>query len=282
MRLIDVPSSLGLLGFVVVAIPFMLPLFGADAVGQSGPTNQTPTGQTQAVQTNTQTFTKDLPGCHAKPNPSQCVSIHLAYAEIVSAPTPKAKAAMDGEIRDLILTPLEKGKAPATADEFASQIITHYQDWVRHGGDPKIPWAVTRSLDVVYNSPNVLCLKYTQSVELGKGHPAKSTVYMNFRPRDGRVLQIPDLIEESQLDKFTDAARKRYTQEAAPVRSTDSPNEDESGDEFALPTNFAIEADGIRFRYDDEQIDPKSHGTPEFLVPYSLVRPYLKPDVKLP
>jgi hypothetical protein len=237
---------------------------------------------TPAVQTNMQTFTKDLPGCHAKPTPSQCASIHLVYPEIVSAPTAKAQSAIEGEIGDLILSPLEKGKPPATPEAFASQIISHYQDWLRRGGDPKIPWAVSRSLDVLYNSPNVLCLRYTQTVELGNSHPAKSTVYLNFRPGDGKMLQVPDLIDESRMDQFTEAARRRYAQQAAPARSTDSPNEEESGEEFALPKNFAIEADGIHFRYDDEQVDPKSHRTPEFLVPYSQVRPYLKPDVKLP
>jgi uncharacterized protein DUF3298 len=235
-----------------------------------------------AVQTKMQTFTKDLPGCHTKPSPSQCASIHLVYPEIVSAPTPKAQSAIEGEIGDLILSPIEKGKPPATPDAFASQIIAHYQDWLHRGGDPKIPWAVSRSLDVVYNSRNVLCLRYTQKVELGNSHPAKSTVYLNFRPKDGKLLEVPDFIEESRLDQFTEAARRRYAQQAAPARSTDSPNEEESGEEFTLPKNFGIEADGIHFRYDDEQVDPKSHRTPEFLVPYSQVRPYLKPDVQLP
>lgn len=265
MRLIQVPSSIyGLLISVVV-------LSVACAAQESS-----------TVQTQMQTFTKDLPGCHAKPAPSQCASIHLVYPEVVSAPTPKAQSAIEGEIADLILSPLEKGKPPATPDAFAAQIIAHYQEWLHHGGDPKIPWTVSRALDVLHNSANVLCLRYTQTVELGNSHPAKSTVYVNFRPKDGKMVQISDFIEESRLDQFTAVALRRYTQEAAPARSTDSPNEDESGEEFGLPKNFAIEADGIHFRYDDEQVDPKSHRSPEFLVPYSQVRPYLKPDVKLP
>src|SRR6185312_6021322 len=108
------------------------------------------------------------------------------------------------------------------------------------------------------------CLRDTQRIELGNNHPAKSTVYLNFRPRDGKMLQVPDFIEESRVEQFTEAARKRYAQQASPARSTDSPNEDESGEEFELPKNFAIEADGIHFRYDDEQVDPKSHRTPVF------------------
>lgn len=256
----------------IAVLAVAVSLLGAD------PGNQ----QSQAVQTKVQTFTKELPGCHATPRPFQCASVHLVYPEVVSALTAKAKSAIQDEIADLILTPLEKGKPPSTPDEFASQILAHYQEWVKHGGDPHIPWAVSRNLDVVYNSPNVLCLKLTQSVEQGTEHPVKSTVYLNFRPEDGLALQLSDLIETGRLAQFTAAARKHYTQQAAPVRSTDSPNEEESGEQFALPKNFALEADGVHFRYDEEQIDPKSHGTPEFLVPYSEVRPFLRPDVKLP
>src|SRR5690242_9904611 len=200
MRLIQVPSIYGVvLSTVVLAVA---------AFAQ-----ETSTVQTSAVQTKMQTFTKDLPGCHTKAGPSHCASIHLVYPEIVSAPTPKAQSAIQDEIGDLILSPLEKGKPPATPDAFAAQIIAHYQDWLRRGGDPNIPWAVSRSLDVLYNSPNVLCLRYTQNVELGNNHPARTTVYLNFRPRDGKMLQVPDFIEESRLDQFTEAARKRYTQQ---------------------------------------------------------------------
>ena len=93
MRLIQVPSSIyGVLMSVVVL-----------SVACAAQENST-------VQTQMQRFTKDLPGCHAKPGPSQCASIHLVYPEVVSAPTPKAQSAIEGEIADLILSPLEKGK----------------------------------------------------------------------------------------------------------------------------------------------------------------------------
>ena len=223
----------------------------------------------QAVQTKMQTFAKDLPGCHSQSTPIRCASVHLAYPEVLSAPTAKAKTAIEQEISEMILAPLEKGKAPATAQEFASQILAHYQDWVRHGGDAHIPWAVSRKVEVAYNSPNVLCLRYSQSVEQGGAHPAADVLYVNFRPQDGSVLQLEDVIQGSRMNQFVQTAHKHYVRQAAPVRSTDSPNEQEAGQQFAVPKNFAIEGDGLHFRYDDEQVDPKSHGTPEFLVPYS-------------
>jgi hypothetical protein len=47
-----------------------------------------------------------------------------------------------------------------------------------------------------------------------------------------------------------------------------------------LPKNFAIEKDGFRFRYEEDQVDPHAIRTPEFVVPYSEIRDLLRPGFK--
>jgi len=54
------------------------------------------------------------------------------------------------------------------------------------------------------------------------------------------------------------------------------------GQEFVLPKNFAIESDGLRFRYEEDQIDPHSIAVPEFIVPCPEIKELLRPDANIP
>ena len=226
------------------------------------------------------TLTKDLPGCQAKPSPAKCASVQLAYPTILSAPSPAGKAAIDRQIEDMLLTPIEKGKPPATADEFATQILAHYRAWLKHGGDAKIPWEVQRKIDVAYQSTNVFSVKLFESVEQGTEHPAKNTVYFNFRPDDGHLIQLTDLISADKLDKFAEIVGKHLKKRAS--KSPEGEDTKEPGQEFNVPKNFLVEHKGLRFRYEEDQVDPNSEKIPEFLVKYSEIKKLLRPDARVP
>jgi hypothetical protein len=229
-----------------------------------------------------QEFNKSLPGCQATPA-TRCAAVHLSYPVIETAPTEKAKQAIEHQIEDMLLTPLEKGKAPDSPEEFAGQILDHYQTWLKKGGSAGKPWAIERKIDVHYHSLHVLGLKFFQSVEQGAGHTAKNTVYFNFRPRDGSMIELSDLIDDSHFARFTKIAERHYRKHAPPA--TEEEDEEQSkapGQEFEVPKNFAIEADGLRFRYEEDQANTHATVTPEFVVPYREIRSLLRPDAKLP
>jgi hypothetical protein len=229
-----------------------------------------------------QDFNKSLPGCQATPV-THCAVVHLSYPAIESAPTDKAKQAIEHQIHDMLLTPLEKGKAPDSSEEFAAQILNHYQTWLQKGGSASKPWAIERKIDVQYHSPHVLCLKFFQSVEQDAGYPAKNTVYFNFRPQDGSLIELSDLIDDSRVARFSEIAKRHYQKHAPPAAAEE--NEEQSkapGQDFEVPNNFAIEGDGLRFRYEEDQPESHPNVTPEFVVPYREIRGLLRPDVKLP
>jgi hypothetical protein len=226
------------------------------------------------------TLTKELPGCETKPSPMKCASVQLAYPAILSTPSTDGKAAINQHIEDMLLTPIEKGKPPASAEEFAAQILAHYQAWLKHGGNPKIPWEVQRKIDVAYQSANVFSVKLFESVEQGTEHPARNTVYFNFRPDDGHLIQLTDLIAADKLDRFAEIAGKHLKKRAS--KSPEGEDTKEPGQEFDVPKNFLIERKGLRFRYEEDQVDPSSEKTPEFLVKYSEIKKLLRPDAKVP
>lgn len=222
-------------------------------------------------------FDKHLPGCEAHPT-LNCASVNLNYPEITAGP-PKGKAEISAAIQDMLLTPIEKGKAPGSPSEFASQILSHYEAWVKQGGSPKISWIVERRIEVNYNSPFVFCVRLAERVEHGKQRPAKNTVYFNFRPEDGTLIQLSDLIRPDRMAQFTEIARKHFNNKDQKVHTGEDLKR--PGQEFALPKNFAIEKNGLRFRYEEDQIDPHAIRTPEFVVPYSEIRDLLQPGIKL-
>ena len=232
----------------------------------------------QKVDWKMQRFEKRLPGCDSHPK-TNCASVRLEYPEVVDAPA-KGHTEIAGAIQDILLTPLEKGKPPANEDEFASQILTHYQSWLQQGGDSKISWTVERKIDVSYSSPQVFCVRLLEQVEQGKERSAKNTVYFNFRPEDGTLIQLSELIQPKRMDDFKAIAQRHFKDKDQKVPA----GEDAKlpGQEFSLPKNFAIEKDGLRFRDEEDQVNPRSIRTPEFVVPYADFRNLLQAGVKLP
>jgi hypothetical protein len=231
----------------------------------------------QRLAWNMEKFDKRLPGCDAHPV-LNCASVNLSYPEITAGP-PKGKAEISAAIQDMLLTPLEKGKEPSSPSEFASQILAHYENWVQQGGSPKISWIVERRIEVDYSSPMVFCVRLAERVEQGKQRPAKNTVYFNFRPEDGTLIQLSDLIRPDRMTEFTGIAKKHFHNKDQKVHTGEDMKR--PGQEFSLPKNFAIEKDGLRFRYEEDQIDPHAIRTPEFVVPYPEIRDLLQPGIKL-
>jgi hypothetical protein len=233
------------------------------------------------------TLKKSLPGCEKSPK-VECASVDLAYPMIASAKSEQAKAKINQDIQDILLTPIEKGTSPTTPDEFATQILEHYQSWVKKGGNPKSTWSVDRKIDVNYHSVNVFGVRLLERVEHGNQHAAKNTVYFNFRPNDGRVIALTDVIPQQNLEKFGDIAEGKYQKKSSRVHPGEDPqkpdNEEEGQDEggFGLPKNFAIEKEGLRFRYEEDQPDPHSIRTPEFVVRYAEIRKLMNPEIKIP
>jgi hypothetical protein len=231
-----------------------------------------------AIAWNMQKFNKHLPGCDAKPV-RNCASVQFEYPEITAGPS-EGRAEIAAAIHDMLLTPIEKGKEPDDAEEFASQILAHYQSWLKQGGDPKLSWIVERTVDVDYSSPNVFSVRLLERVEQGKARAAKNTVYFNFRPEDGTLIQLSELIRPDRMPDFRQIAQKHFNDKDRKVPAGEDlkrPNQ-----EFSLPKNFAIEKDGLRFRYEEDQVDSHSIRTPEFVVPYSEIRGLFQRGVNLP
>ncbi len=234
--------------------------------------------QEQKLDWKMQRFEKHLQGCDSHPK-INCASVSLEYPEILAGPA-RGKVEISEALQDMLLTPIEKGEPPVDEDQFASQILNHYQSWLKQGGDAQISWAVERKIDVDYSSPQVFCIRLLERVEQGKERSAKNTVYFNFRPEDGTLIQLSELIQPRSMEQFKAIAQKHFKDKDQKVPA----GEDAKlpGQLFALPKNFAIEKDGLHFRYEEDQVNPRSLRTPEFTVPYSDFRNLLQADIKLP
>jgi hypothetical protein len=259
---------------IAMAVTPGVPIGIAFAAGGAAP--RTPNAQ--AATWEMKKFDRHLPGCEQHPA-ARCASVTLSYPEITNAP-PKGKTEINTAIQDMVLTPIEKGTAPKDQEAFAAQILAHYQTWLQRGGDPRSSWTVERKIDVDYSSPRVFSLRLLERVEQAKTRAAKNTVYFNFRPEDGTLIQLSELIGEDQMPKFEEIAEKHFHDKDQKVHTGD--DQKRPGQEFALPKNFAIEKDGLRFRYEEDQVDLHSIRTPEFVVPYSEIRSLFRNGVKIP
>jgi hypothetical protein len=233
----------------------------------------------RTVQFHTAEFKRTLPGCEARPV-SRCAKVGLEYPVVSEAPSREAQQQLNHELENILLTPLEKGKPPGTAEEFATQILNHYDKWVAQGASPHTSWSVERIIRVNDQSQNVFGVRLLERIEQGSQRAAKNTVYFNFRPQSGKLIQLSDLVDESHMDKLGSIAERHFERKL--FKPTQGEDSRAPGQEFVLPKNFAIESEGLRFRYEEDQIDPHSIGVPEFVVPYSEIRELLRPDANIP
>jgi hypothetical protein len=251
-------------------------LLGAATAAQ---VHSTPSAGKGEITWTMRTFEKQLAGCDSHPA-RNCAKVDLSYPEVTGGPTAEGKREISAAIQDMLLTPLEKGKPPSNADQFAAQILAHYETWLKRGGDPKISWGVERKIDVDYASPRTFTIRLLERVEQGKQRPAKNTVYFNFRPEDGTLIQLTELIRPDKMAEFNKIAEKHFHDKDRKVHTGEDARK--PGQEFALPKNYAIDKEGLRFRYEEDQVDPHSIRTPEFVVPYKEIRKLLQTEVTLP
>jgi hypothetical protein len=233
----------------------------------------------QTVQIHTAKFKKALPGCDARPV-SRCAKVSLEYPVVSEASSREAQQQLNHELENILLTPLEKGKPPGTAEEFATQILNHYEKWTEQGGNPHTSWSVERIIQVNDQSQNVFGVRLLERIEQGSQRAAKNTVYFNFHSQTGKLIQLSDLVNESHMDKLISIAERHFERNLfKPAQGEDNRA---PGQEFVLPKNFAIERDGLRFRYEEDQIDPHSIAVPEFIVPCPEIKELLRPDANIP
>ncbi|MFT6503984.1 MAG: hypothetical protein ACJASQ_004124 [Crocinitomicaceae bacterium] len=116
---------------------------------------------------------------------------------------------------------------------------------------------------------------YSYSYYYETAHPNSHTTIINIDLNTGKRVSFEDLIKREGMNTLVAKSK--------PIFEAIHGGEEEGWytfDEFALPNNFAIEANGLYFHYNAYEIGSYAQGAPSVLIPYSKIKGTLKEVLK--
>lgn len=195
------------------------------------------------------------PGCKAKKDCATAAADFLRFPD-----NPELSALLEKQ-----LVALAAGDTLSPANASVSDYVDHY---LKKAG---------RRYEIVFNAtllrqagPLVL-LKLETYEFTGGANGARSTRYLNYDRAGKRQLLLDDVVVDGQRPALSEKLRTAHAAWSA--------KQGLGGDwAFQDTDNFALEADGLRFKYAAYAIAPRVLGEPEFLLPYAGLAGVLRPE----
>ncbi len=209
------------------------------------------------------------------------VSLSVSYPEIQTTQSPPVKIQLTDIIMHWVLAPVDENTAPArTVEELYARLVAAQKAFAKESGR-SIPWEYARKVQIVYESPRVVCLELHEDGFTGGAHPFGDTQYVNLRGDTGDRIKLSDLIRAGQEANLTRIAENKL-RESYQI-PTGKPL-DEAGffvERLQLTENFGITKSGITFFY-NEDISPHVMGPVSIELPYKDIHDLLNPNLELP
>jgi hypothetical protein len=158
---------------------------------------------------------------------------------------------------------------PTKIDSFISQ----HRSFSKEVDFPQI-WSLKINFDILENNENSLSILLNTSIYTGGAHPLNDISILTFNPDTGKKVIFSDILKDKKSLKsliVQEFRRKRNLSDA--VNLTDKGF---YSNEWPLPKNFALLAQGLYIVYNAYEIGPYVLGTTELLIPIDAIKPLLK------
>ena len=224
--------------------------------------------------------------CDGDP-PVACALFTVAYPEFSGTSEALAGGAdaLNREVFAMLTTP-EVGRDPSreSLDAMGRDFV---DAWLRMREEfpdaaTAARWYADRELEVVHRNDAVVTLRLERSEYTGGAHPNSVVSLASFALPGGTRLTLSAVLTEdsrASLDGIAEHAFRR-ARGLAPDADLAAEGYWFEGGRFAVNTNFALEASGIRFHFDPYEVAPYATGPIEFVVPVEELRPVLRPDAE--
>lgn len=217
-----------------------------------------------------------------------CVAVRINSLKVVSAENVQAAAKISAAIADWALRLNGASRFAKSPQEVLQQFVDSYWEMHRYGSraDPtySIPYYLTRTVEITYQSARVLSLSFLEESYWGGAHPNGTLTYANFRPATGERMRLTDIFEQGYAASLNAVAERRFRElkGLSPEASLKEAYFRFPNDQFRLNENFSICADGLTFFYNSYEITAWAFGPTELLLPYADIRNLLRPDAVIP
>lgn len=158
---------------------------------------------------------------------------------------------------------------PTKIDSFISQ----HRNFSKEVDFPQL-WSFKINFDILENNDNSLSIVLNSNIYTGGAHPLNDISILTFNPYSGKKVIFSDIIkDEKSLKTLIVQEFKRKRNLSDSVNLTD---EGYYSNDWPLPKNFALLAQGLYIVYNAYEIGPYVLGTTELLIPIDAIKPLLK------
>ena len=209
------------------------------------------------------------------------LSVYLKHPVFTSLTNEAFQDSLNLFVTDQILSAFQENSKIYSNDDLFNQLKTDYESLRKEFPDYTHSWILKRSIDVVYNTPPLLCLCFDELLFTGGAHPNYVQNYYNFDTESGKIMTLDDLVSAENKDSLTALAEKKFRE----IKNINSCVDlDQAGywfenNLFSLTDNFAITKDGLLFFYNSYEIAPYALGTTKLELPYEKIRYLLNKDI---
>ncbi len=140
--------------------------------------------------------------------------------------------------------------------------------------DSSQKWEVKVDGEVIYESPEVICLSLQSYIDTGGAHGNGKVTFLNFNPETGAILNQNDIINNTA--EFKKIAEKAFKEQTKPKDSNETIEDFFFGEDFQLPSNIGFTDAGLVLLYNNYEIASYAQGITEILLPYSQIKGVLK------
>jgi hypothetical protein len=213
-------------------------------------------------------------------NIAPCASVLLEYPEILDAPSDVARDAIQGQVRGMILAPIEESDRDSTPEALMERFIRSYQEFAAEFPESSSPWSMTRTVKPIYNTGFVFSLEMTEESYTGGAHPNSFVRLGSYDARTGKRIALEDVLIGGH------GAELRAIGERAFRDARELSPSDDLGDAgfwfeegvFRLNDNFAVTAEGLRFVFNRYEVAPYALGATEIVLSVDALRGLIRSD----
>lgn len=131
-------------------------------------------------------------------------------------------------------------------------------------------WEENSSMDFLSFKNDILTIMYQNDGYSGGAHGYYNILYKNFDLKKNSVIQVSDVFKDAKSQEISDLLMKYFINKEQKEMLLEQ--------KITANNNFYFDDKSITFVYNHYEITAYAAGVVEITIPFSVLKPYLKPD----
>jgi Protein of unknown function (DUF3298)/Deacetylase PdaC len=211
---------------------------------------------------------------------SGCVRVAFEYPQLKGEGPILLRDSVEAFLRSFLFAPIREGGAVKGFEDVAGEVIAEYRNLREEFSDYRIDWELDRRVSVLADTAGVVSIRCSEFSFLGGAHPNQVIRLGTFVVPSGRRLSLSDCVVPGAEARLTEAVEREFrtVRSLSPEQSLEEAGFWFEKGAFVLASNWAAEASGLIFYYNDYEIAPHALGPTEVRVSFAALKGIVSPE----